>query len=64
MLGKDEAICGDVKMRWIQRKSRSFDAEGLALAYPDIYNRFVQEKNTPAFEVRVKKSAQGKKEAA
>ena len=64
MLGKEEAVCGDVKMRWIQRKSRSFDAEGLALAYPDIYNRFVQEKNTPAFEVRVKKSAQGKKEAA
>ena len=64
MLGKEEAVWGDVKMRWIQRKSRSLDAEGLALAYPDIYNRFVQEKNTPAFEVRVKKTVQDRNDAA
>lgn len=64
MVGKEEATCGDIKMRWVQRKSRSFDAEGLALAYPDIYNRFVEEKRLPAFEVRVKKSAQDKKVAA
>lgn len=66
MLDRKEALCGDVKMRWIQRKTRSVDMDGLALAYPDIYARFVREKVTPGFEVRLKKSAQTKevKEAA
>ena len=66
MIGREEALCGDVKMRWTQRKSRSVDMDGLALAYPDIYARFVREKVTPGFEVRLKKSAQTKeaKEAA
>lgn len=66
MLDREEALCGDVKMRWTQRKTRSVDMDGLALAYPDIYARFVREKVTPGFEVRLKKSAQTKetKEAA
>lgn len=66
MLDREEAFCGDVKMRWTQRKTRSVDMDGLALAYPDIYARFVREKVTPGFEVRLKKSAQTKetKEAA
>ncbi len=66
MIGREEALCGDVKMRWTQRKSRSVDMDGLALAYPDIYARFVREKVTPGFEVKLKKSAQMKetKEAA
>lgn len=62
MLGREEALCGDVKMRWAQRKSRSVDTEGLKLAYPDIYARFVSEKVTPGFEVKLRKSKQ--KEAA
>ncbi len=66
MLDREEATCGDVKMRWTRRKTRSVDMDGLALAYPDIYARFVKEKVTPGFEVRLKKSAQTKeaKEAA
>ena len=66
MLDREEATCGDVKMRWTRRKTRSVDMDGLALAYPDIYARFVREKVTPGFEVRLKKSAQTKetKEAA
>jgi len=66
MIGREEALCGDVKMRWTQRKSRSVDAEGLKLAYPDIYARFVSEKVTPGFEVKLKRSARKaeQKEAA
>lgn len=66
MLGKPEAVCGEVKMRWKQTKSRSVDYDGLALAYPNIYTRFVKEKIRPGFEVKLKKSAQTKegKEAA
>lgn len=66
MLDRKEATCGDVKMRWTRRKTRSVDMDGLALAYPDIYARFVKEKVTPGFEVRLKKSTQTKetKEAA
>lgn len=66
MLGKAEASCGEVKMRWKQTKSRSVDYDGLALAYPDIYTRFVTEKMRPGFEVKLKKSAQSRedKEAA
>ena len=66
MLSRADATCGDVKMRWKQSKSRSVDYDGLAIAYPDIYNRFVREKITPGFEVKLKKSAQknSSKEAA
>lgn len=66
MLDREEATCDDVKMRWTRRKTRSVDMDGLALAYPDIYARFVKEKVTPGFEVRLKKSTQTKetKEAA
>lgn len=66
MIDRDEALCGDVKLRWTRRKTRSVDMDGLAMAYPDIYVRFVREKVTPGFEVRLKKSAQTKeaKEAA
>lgn len=66
MIGREESACGDVKMRWKKTKSRSTDLDGLALAYPDIYARFVREKVKPGFEVKLKKSAQKQeiKEAA
>ena len=66
MIDRDEARCGDVKLPWTRRKTRSVDMDGLAMAYPDIYARFVREKVTPGFEVRLKKSAQTReaKEAA
>lgn|GEM_PF-2089132 len=66
MLEKPEGSCGDIKMRWITRKSRTVDMDGLAAAYPDIYARFVTENSKPAFEVRMKKPAPGaeKKTAA
>jgi len=66
MLDESDGQCGDVKMRWTTRKSRSVDMDGLAAAYPDIYARFVSEKIKPGFEVKLKKSAQKKeqKEAA
>lgn len=66
MIGREEASCGDVKMRWKKTTTRSTDLDGLALAYPDIYARFVREKIHPGFEVKLKKSAQKdvKKEAA
>lgn len=57
MLDRAEAACGDVRMKWRQYKSRTLDHEGLELAHPDIYNRFVTEKAKPGFEVRLKKSA-------
>lgn len=66
MLGHAEAVCGDVKMRWTQKTTRSVDADGLKLAYPDIYARFVTEKENPGFEVKLKKTAghENEKEAA
>lgn len=66
MIGREESACGDVKMRWKKTTTRSVDLDGLALAYPDIYARFVREKSHPGFEVKLKKSAQKqeKKEAA
>jgi len=57
MLDRPEAICGDVKMKWRQYKSRSLDHEALELAYPDIYNQFVTEKVKTGFEVRLKKTS-------
>lgn len=55
MLDRPEAVCGDLKLRWREYKSRSVDWEALELAYPQIYNRFVTEKVTPGFEVRMNK---------
>lgn len=67
MIGKAAATCGDVKMKWKQTKSRPVDLDGLKMAYPDIYARFVTEKVTPGFEVKLKKQAaddkQGKEAA-
>lgn len=56
MLGKPEAVCGDLKLRWREYKSRSVDHDALALAYPEIYSRYVTERVRPGFEIRMKKS--------
>lgn len=64
MLDRPEASCGDLKMKWREYKSRSVDYEGLALAYPDIYNRFITDNVKLGFEVRMKKSAAKKPEEA
>lgn len=66
MLDQADGQCGEVKMRWTARKTRSVDMDGLATAYPDIYARFVTENIRPGFEVKVKKTARGgeKQEAA
>jgi predicted phage-related endonuclease len=61
MLNKPEAVCGDLKMKWREYKSRTLDHEAFALAYPELYNRFVTERVKPGFEIRVKKP---KKQAA
>ena len=57
MLDQSEAACGDLRMKWREYKSRSVDWEGLELAHPDIFNRFVTETVKPGFEIRTKKSA-------
>lgn len=64
MLDDAEGQCGDVKMRWTSRKTRSVDMDGLAAAYPDIYARFVTEKVKPGFEVKLKKPAAKKEQEA
>ena len=64
MLDDAEGQCGDVKMRWTSRKTRSVDIDGLAAAYPDIYARFVTEKVRPGFEVKLKKPAKKKEQEA
>ena len=64
MLDDAEGQCGDVKMRWTSRKTRSVDMDGLAAAYPDIYARFVTEKVRPGFEVKLKKPATKKEQEA
>lgn len=66
MLDEAEGRCGDLRMKWATRKTRSVDMDGLAAAYPDIYARFVTEKVKPGFEVKLKRPAQQKeqKEAA
>lgn len=66
MLDHADGQCGDVKMRWTTRRTRSVDMDGLAAAYPDIYARFVSENVNRGFEVKVKSQEQNteKKEAA
>lgn len=66
MLDQADGQCGDVKMRWTSRKSRSVDTEGLKTAYPDIYARFVTEKVKFGFEAKLKSSSRQteRKEAA
>ena len=64
MLDNAEGQCGDVKMRWTSRKTRSVDMDGLAAAYPDIYARFVTEKVRLGFEVKLKKPAKKKEQEA
>lgn len=57
MLNHDEAVCGDLKLRWTIKNSRSIDYDGLRLAYPLIYAKFVKENSNLGFEVKTKKSA-------
>lgn len=64
MLDHADGQCGNVKMRWMSRKTRSVDMDGLAAAYPEIYARFVTEKVKPGFEVKLKKPAQKKEQEA
>ena len=64
MLDHADGQCGDVKMRWMTRKTRSVDMDGLAAAYPEIYARFVTEKVKPGFEVKMKKPVQKKEQEA
>ena len=59
MLNYDEATCGDFKMRWTVKNSRSVDYDALKLAYPLIYAKFVKEKCNMGFEVKVKKMKKG-----
>lgn len=63
MLNHDEAVCGDIKMRWYTKNTRSVDCESLKLAYPLIYAKFVKENISLNFEVKQKKT-KGLKEAA
>ena len=61
MLSHDEAMCGELKLRWSERKTRKVDYNALKLAYPMIYAKYVQEHISTGFEVKIKES---KKEAA
>lgn len=63
MFNYDEAVCGDLKLRWKVNNSRSVDHDGLRLAYPLIYAKFVKENHNLGFEVKAKKSSK-QKEAA
>ena len=67
LLDRPEAVCGDIKMSWRQRTTRSVDHDGLKLAYPELYARFVTESVHTNFDVDWKKSARARqkdKEAA
>lgn len=66
MYHHDEAICGGLKLRWTQRKTRSVDYEAFKLAHPLLYGRFVQEKVSLGFEVKAmkRKETDTEKEAA
>lgn len=64
MLNHDEAVCGDLKLRWREKNTRSVDYDGLKLAYPEIYAKFVRENVSLGFEAKFKKSARGKDAAA
>jgi predicted phage-related endonuclease len=61
LLDRPEAVCGDVKMKWKQRTTRPVDLDGLKLAYPDIYARFVTETVHTSFDVGLRKPAQQQK---
>lgn len=64
MLRHDEARCGDLKLRWTQRRTRSMDYGSFKLAYPCLYARFVQENTSLGFEVKQMNTGKNKKEAA
>ena len=65
MLNHDEAACGDLKLRWKQRSTRSVDYDAFRLAYPQLYAKFVKERVSLGFEVKpMKRKKSEEKEAA
>lgn len=65
MLGQREATCGDLRLCWKTKSSRSCNYDGFKRAYPQIYTKFVKESNKPVFDITVKKQATSdKKEEA
>ena len=64
LFSQKEVVCGDLTLRWKQRKTRSMDYNAFKLAHPLLYAQFVTEKVSTSFEAKVRKNTAEYEEAA